>query len=287
MNTSRRDTRNAQQYIAAEEAKVQAQVDTKVAADKKAVDVGLRLFYIGPIGELKESFHSNPSGGIDSYKFSGLTRGKAQSLEDQKSAFLTFIDELAAEGTQLTESGGAERLAFYMFRQGDVFADLSSTVNWHRGLARLRELNVFAEGEIVTVEKPAAPPRAETQEELMSAIEKVDTSSREGTKKARRLVEQGFVNEKQPLFSRFISHMRSKPWHHPMTKTDQQSVTDFLVAKNLGLTEKSLDLARQQVLGCRTDDERLAHQIENDSRQASDYNFKREIRNQQLKMGAK
>jgi hypothetical protein len=263
-------------------------------AEKSSVDVGLRLFYLGTIEEVKSNFDSNPSGGIDSYKFSGLTRASGeQTLEAKKTAFLAFIDELKENGTTLSEDGG-DRLAFYAFRQADVFANISTPEAWHRALARLRSLNVFSENEVtVTVtEIPAAQKKTERtaaiiEKELDALAVQTETPAvnarRHALLKELRLLEFTDLAVIKPLWTKFCQFIHETYPAFDFNAQLQIQATDWLGQRGLPMDHYGLNRMRREFLKLFSNEELLCQQIEGDDRPASDYSFKRDMRRAQLR----
>jgi hypothetical protein len=158
---------------------------------------------------------------------------KQSDAKLQSTAFDAFIENAGKQGLTLSDDA-QQRLALFAivqgWSQGIVFTQVS---NWSDAFARLKELQVFQDGDIVqqAVPVPAQKP--------IDALSLISTQSREGRREAIKITEERWLQEEcAPLFRSWIQSLYDyDAWRFVPSESQRQAALAQAAVLGLNLSD--------------------------------------------------
>jgi hypothetical protein len=152
-------------------------------------------------------------------------------------------------GYTLNEDG-AKRLLYFAFAQAIHGKDLTTVAAWVTCFERLLECDCFDAGEIEFHHaKKVVRPRVEEVEqprrESLEDFESIDTTTRDGSRRAKNLAENLYVEEMLPIATAWVTSIQRHYGFSP-TSEDMRRVSGWIERNNLNmLAPQTYDAARR------------------------------------------
>lgn len=235
----------------------------------------------------RQTLFTQPSEVLDKCKQYVPDPTKPQSPEEVTADIQNAVSRLKLE---LSEQGVTlEQPSMRLFKQlldANPTVDSRDVTVWRAMYSLLDSLDMFTAHDRTIVRQPVAVETLvteRTRETVQTELDAIhDTRNPADRRRLQKLRTELLVLEAgSGIWSEFCQFIRAN--YDPFGVDEQKRCTTWLGENNLLMNAANLNRYRV-ARGWLTNDERLAEQISNDPRSASDYSFKTDVRNNQREL---